>query len=304
MVNYIKTPKISIVTPSYNQSAFIEETIKSVLDQHYPNLEYIIIDGGSDDGSVDIIRKNKDNLAYWISEPDNGQYDAINKGFSHSTGEIMAWINSDDKYAPGCFSVVAEIFSTFPEIEWITSSYPIGWNSAGQAFMVGRMSGFNRESFYRGANLPMNENYIHHFIQQESTFWRRCLWQRAGGRVNPEFKYAADFDLWARFFEHEHLYGVNALLGGFRIQENQKTTNHLADYIQEAQLVLNRYHGKPYSKFDKLLRRNLNLITHGSSFRSIPAWGKQFLTGSGLFHKTKKCRWNGFTWEIIDSITV
>src|SRR5579859_3708649 len=101
-------PRISIVTPSFNQRAFLEETIRSVLDQRYPNLEYVIIDGGSTDGSVDIIRKYERHLAFWVSEPDGGQYDAINKGFAHTTGELLGWLNADDKYLPWSFSTLAD----------------------------------------------------------------------------------------------------------------------------------------------------------------------------------------------------
>src|SRR5215204_5758135 len=109
-------PKISIVTPSYNQAEFIEETILSVINQNYPNLEYIVIDGGSTDGSVEIIKKYEQYFSYWVSEPDKGHADALNKGFAKATGEVMAWINSDDKYFPWTFATVAEVYSQFPEV--------------------------------------------------------------------------------------------------------------------------------------------------------------------------------------------
>ena len=110
-------PRISVVTPSFNQGAFLEETLRSVLDQGYPNLEYFVIDGGSTDASVDIIRNYASRLTYWVSESDQGQYDAINKGFARSMGEIMAWLNSDDKYLPWTFSIAGEISATRPEVE-------------------------------------------------------------------------------------------------------------------------------------------------------------------------------------------
>src|SRR5687768_13083798 len=106
----MNSPKISIITPSYNQGRFIEETILSVINQNYPNLEYIIIDGGSTDNTVEIIRKYEQHLAYWVSEKDGGQSEAINKGFKKATGDIVCWINSDDFFMPGALSKVADCF--------------------------------------------------------------------------------------------------------------------------------------------------------------------------------------------------
>src|SRR4051812_44790534 len=114
-------PSISIVTPSFNHGQFLEHTLRSVIDQNYDNLEYIVIDGGSTDGSVDIIKRNERDLAHWTSERDGGHGNALNKGFRHSRGEIMAWLNSDDLYFPWTLHTVAEIFSSHPEVSWITA---------------------------------------------------------------------------------------------------------------------------------------------------------------------------------------
>lgn len=180
-------PLISVVTPSYNQAKFLEETILSVLEQDYPNLEYMVIDGGSTDGSVDIIRKYADRLAYWVSEPDRGQTHAIQKGFDRSAGEILAWLNSDDTYEPGALSAVAEIFRREPQTDVVY----------GNANLIDHDSRFLREIRcvpYHPLALPVALN-----MHQASTFWRRSLFERVGG-LNQEHQYGGmDADLFFRF---------------------------------------------------------------------------------------------------------
>jgi len=224
-------PKISIITPNFNGSEYLEETILSVLGQNYPNLEYIIVDGGSSDYSLEIIKKYEDQLTYWISEPDNGMYYALQKGFEKSTGEIMAWINSDDMYHKNAFSTIADIFNSFQQVNWLSGPCTI-YDELGRTIFCSQSRLFTKFDFY-------NHDFM--FIQQESVFWRRSLWEKAGAYLNVKLKYAGDFDLWLRFFQHDRLFITSALIGGFRVRKsNQLSLDYFEEYLQEADLTIAR----------------------------------------------------------------
>jgi len=237
-----KFPKISIVTVNYNNGAFLEQTIKSVLNQGYPNLEYIIIDGGSTDNSVEIIKKYEHSLTYWVSEKDDGQYFAVQKGFDKSTGEIMAWINSDDLYVPNSFFAVAEIFNSFPDVDWLMG-IPREYNEKG--VMMSRITlpwgRWSKRRFY---------TYDFQFIQQESSFWKRGLWDKAGSKMNTACMYAGDMELWTRFFRHAKLYTTVATLAGFRYRDSkQRSIEFRQQYLLECMTVIkNELKHKPLIK--------------------------------------------------------
>jgi hypothetical protein len=199
-------PRIALVTPVFNSGKYIEQTIRSVLAQDYPNVDYFIMDGGSTDGSVEIIRKYENQISGWISEPDKGMYDAINKGFARTSGEIMGWISATDTLQTGGLAVAGSVFRDLPEVEWITGR-ATGLNEEGMTIVVLDVPHWSRYRFLAGAN---------RYIQQESTFWRRKLWDKAGGYIDASRRIASDFELWVRFFRHARLYPVDAVIGGFR----------------------------------------------------------------------------------------
>ena len=228
-------PKISLVTPSYNCKALIAQTIESVLSQNYPNLEYIIIDGGSTDGTAQIIEEYSKEVSYWHSQRDHGQYDAINQGFAKSSGQIMAWLNADDMLLPNSLFVVAQIFHQLPAVDWISSLQPASWDADGFLAQVRTLPGFNKQAFLDGLYLPTTTKKGY-WLQQESTFWRRSLWEKSGGAI-PDYSLAGDFALWCRFYEYADLVGVTYPLGGFRMIEGQRSEAY-EEYMAQARQAL------------------------------------------------------------------
>lgn len=204
-------PIVSVITPSFNQSPFLERTILSVLSQDYPNLEYIIIDGGSTDGSVEIIRHYEDRITSWSSEPDLGQTDAINKGFGRAQGEILCWLNSDDTFRPGAIREAVEYLQSHPEIGMV---YGIAYYIDEQDRVLGRfpMGQIGYAQLRRGGNA----------IAQQASFFRRRVWQMVGP-LDPSFYYAMDWDLWVRIAAVTPIRFVPRPWANFRLHGGSKS---------------------------------------------------------------------------------
>jgi glycosyltransferase involved in cell wall biosynthesis len=231
MVNVIlpsSPPKISIVTPSLNSSLFIEECIDSVLSQNYPNLQFVIMDGGSEDDTVRIIKKYEKHISFWQSRSDGGSYAAVAEGYGHTDGEIMTWLDACDKFQPNALTTVSSIFSQYPDIRWITGR-PNGFDEGGgNLWATHPLPVWSRE-------LLLKKRAIHPSIQQAGTFWKRNLWDRTGAMLNRDMTYAVDFDLWLRFFRYTQLYTVDALLAGVRAHPERKSLRFGDAYHAEAE---------------------------------------------------------------------
>jgi glycosyltransferase involved in cell wall biosynthesis len=205
-------PLVSIVTPSFNQAGFLESTILSVLSQDYPNLEYLVVDGGSTDGSPEIIQKYADQLTWWCSEPDRGQTDAINKGFARARGDILAWINSDDTYEPHAVREAVAYLESHPEAGMVygdaqlidEQERPLGWFPA-------------RQTDYR----KLLRGYVH--IPQQASFFHGRLWRQVGP-LDPSFYFAMDYDLWVRLAKLAPLHYHPRHWANFRLHQTGKTS--------------------------------------------------------------------------------
>jgi glycosyltransferase involved in cell wall biosynthesis len=204
-------PLISVVTPSFNQARFLERTMESVLGQDYPHIEYVVVDGGSTDASPEIIRKYASRLAWWVSEPDTGQTDAINKGFAHARGDILAWLNSDDTWLPGAAAAAVEAFSQYPDCGLI---YGAANYIDEQDRVIGRFPAAQTD------HRLLRQGYVH--IPQQAAFFRADLW-RTVGPLDPSFYFAMDYDLWTRIAGSARLKFIPHVWANFRIHGAAKT---------------------------------------------------------------------------------
>ncbi|OGO15933.1 MAG: hypothetical protein A2Z14_13835 [Chloroflexi bacterium RBG_16_48_8] len=240
-------PLVSIVTPSYNQAAYLEAAICSVLEQDYPRIEYIVIDGGSKDGSVEILESYSDRLAYWVSESDAGQTDAINKGFDRATGQIFAWLNSDDLYQPGAISEMEAYFQKHPEIGLVYGDADFIDDDGN---WIGKFPAA-RTDYHR-----LRQGFVH--MPQQATFFRSRLWPLVCP-LDTSFYFAMDYDLWVRLAALTPIDYVKRTWAAFRLHSDAKTMVSADQCWPEMIRVHRRQDGSNwsmiYSKF--LIRRML-----------------------------------------------
>ncbi len=241
-------PLVTIVTPSYNQADYLEETIRSVLAQSYPRLEYLIVDGGSIDGSVEIIQKYAHRLAWWVSEPDQGQTDAINKGFARAQGDILAWLNSDDTYQPQAVAEAVGYLQAHPEAGMVYGDANLV-NTVGQ--VIGRFPA--RQTDYH----RLRRGYVH--IPQQAAFFRASLWRRVGP-LDPTFFFAMDYDLWVRLARVSALHYVPRLWANFRLHGGGKSVISDDRCWPEMLRVHYREGGSPFSLL--VLKSRLRLLLY------------------------------------------
>jgi len=221
----MKLPRISIVTCSYQQAKFVAQAIRSVLEQDYPSLEYVVIDGGSSDGSAEIIQRYERALSFWTSEPDGGQTQALIKGFSRCNGEVLGWLCSDDLLLPGALAAVGLFFARHPEVAAVYGD-SLWIDAEGRFLRPKRESGFNRFVLL----------HDHNYIPQPSMFWRRSLYDAVGG-LDPRFDLAMDADLWERFSARSRIAHIPVYLSCMRFHAQQKTRARSVDALRESMII-------------------------------------------------------------------
>lgn len=244
-------PRISIITPSFNQGRYIGQTIESVLGQGYPDLEYLVMDGGSTDETLDVLRRYEGRLR-WTSEPDRGQSHAINKGLALATGDVVAFLNSDDCYRPGALHAVGTYFARHGEVGWLTGKCrivdPEGRPARGAI------------TLYKNLWLTLRSGAVLrvlNFISQPATFWRRALWAEVGG-LNEALHYTMDYDYWLRLGRRSPLGFINRYLADFRVHPCSKGGTGAARQFAEELETARRY-----------TRSRLLLGLHGLHARAI-----------------------------------
>jgi len=224
--------KVSIITPSFNQGRFLEQTIKSVICQNYADLEYIVIDGGSTDNSVDIIKKYQDKIDYWVSEEDTGQTNAINKGFQKATGDIIGWLNSDDYFEPNVLKDIVRIFEKDGNIGTVF----------GKIYIVNERSKKFGERFNRKEITVKRLLNGGVQINQPGAFHRKSLLE-SYGFLDESLNYVMDYELWIRLGQYSKFHQIDRFVANHRLHASCKTRSEFINFIPEIKKVRKKYGG-------------------------------------------------------------
>ncbi|MCG8524834.1 MAG: glycosyltransferase [Opitutales bacterium] len=274
MSDLLEYPKISLVVPTFNSEKYLDETLRSIVDQKYPNLELIVVDGKSEDSTLDIVAEYQANIALLISEVDEGPYDAINKGFSASTGELMGWLNADDSLLPKSLFLVGSLFRNLVDVHWITG-VPSKMDARGIIFK----SSLRR--LWKRSNLLEFEKGI---PQQESTFWRRSIWEKSGGKLDTSAGIAADYELWCRFFKFTDLVSVNAYLGSFRKHLTNWSIREKEAYLENCETIRKKYLDEYARLFERkwILKESVREVFYNFEKKEYKVFHR---SGTGLFKK-------------------
>ena len=257
-------PKITIVTPSYNQGEFIEETIRSVLLQNYPNLEFIVIDGGSTDNSVDIIKKYDQWIHYWVSEKDKGQADAINKGLNIGSGKVEAYLNSDDILLPGALESVARIFISNKDLVWITANCNYFSKSVYNPLKVFKPKNVNLPEYIFGQSNP-----------QQSTFWLSTARKEVG--FDSSYQFCLDCNFFSELlFRYGYPYLANETWSGFRLHEDAKSYKISHILLKEIDLIARKWMNR------------FGLYNKYKTFHLLYSWKFSYACSTYLYEKNKR----------------
>ena len=289
-------PLVSIITPSYNQVRYLEDTIQSVIQQDYPNVEYIVIDGGSSDGSLEVIEKYQDNLAWWVSEPDQGQADAINKGFRKAKGDIIAWLNSDDLYLPGAISSAVELFQKNPLSGVI-------YGDAVSADADGRL--LNELRFKSWGTLEFLQFNI---ICQPAVFMKSSFVEKVG-YLDPTYHFFLDHHLWIRlsveteFVHHPEIWAVSRYHQDAKnvtlASESGAEVIRIMDWAEKtpdlAAIIGKNYRQSWAGAYQMIARYLLDGDKPGEAFRT---YYKAFIT----WPPSLRIFWHRFLFSALDSL--
>ncbi len=267
-------PLVSIITPSFNQAAFLEQTIKSVLDQDYPSIEYLVTDGGSTDGSVDIIKRYAKRLTWWVSEKDKGQADAINKGFARAKGEFIAWVNSDDYYQPGAISSAVAVLQANPDVGLVF----------GDVQVVDREGRILNNLHY--GDWTLADLMTFHIIGQPAVFMRRSVLEKAG-YLDLKYHFMLDHQLWLRMGIQAGIKYVPQLWAGAHYHEDCKNLSQAAEFGKDAYRIVEWMRATP--EFSEKVAWLLPNIQAGAE--RINAF---YLLDAGDYRGSFRSYWRGF----------